>query len=94
MHVFFNEDCWIFSTFTHKVFWWIFTHLKLCLATATHNFKWVKITHVFNLIANICKIWRLNTHFIPKICDSNAKTDYKQSQSYACRSNGCYWSIA
>ena len=22
----------------------IFTHLKLCLATATHNFKWVKIT--------------------------------------------------
>ena len=24
----------------------IFTHLKLCLATATHNFKWVKITHI------------------------------------------------
>ena len=24
----------------------IFTHLKLCLATATHNFKWVKITDV------------------------------------------------
>ena len=23
------------------------THLKLCLATATHNFKWVKITHIF-----------------------------------------------
>ena len=28
----------------------IFTHLKLCLASATHNFKWVKITHV-------CLIW-------------------------------------
>ena len=28
----------------------IFTHLKFCLATATHNFKWVKIT-------NICIIW-------------------------------------
>ena len=28
----------------------IFTHLKLCLATATHNFKWVKITH-------ICLVW-------------------------------------
>ena len=28
----------------------IFTHLKLCLATATHNFKWVKII-------NICLIW-------------------------------------
>ena len=24
---------------------------KLCLATATHNFKWVKITH-------ICLIWK------------------------------------
>ena len=24
----------------------IFIHLKLCLATATHNFKWVKITHI------------------------------------------------
>ena len=22
---------------------YIFTHLKLCLATAKHNFKWVKI---------------------------------------------------
>ena len=22
----------------------IFTHLKLCLATATHNFKWMKVT--------------------------------------------------
>ena len=28
----------------------IFTHLKLCLATATHNFKWVEITHN-------CLIW-------------------------------------
>ena len=27
-----------------------FTYLKLCLATATHNFKWLKITH-------ICLIW-------------------------------------
>ena len=26
------------------------THLKLCLATATHNFKWLKITQ-------ICLIW-------------------------------------
>ena len=24
---------------------WLFTHLKLCLAKATHNFKWVKLTH-------------------------------------------------
>ena len=26
---------------------WISTHLKLCLATATHNFKWVKITNIW-----------------------------------------------
>ena len=24
----------------------IFTHLELCLATATHNFKWVENTHI------------------------------------------------
>ena len=24
----------------------ISTHLTLCLATAIHNFKWVKITHI------------------------------------------------
>ena len=24
----------------------LFTHLKLCLAPATHNFKWVKINHI------------------------------------------------
>ena len=30
--------------------WKFFTHLKLCIATATHNFKWVRITH-------ICLIW-------------------------------------
>ena len=27
-----------------------FLNLKLCLASATHNFKWVKIAH-------ICLIW-------------------------------------
>ena len=25
---------------------WIFTHLKLCLADAIHNFKWVKIIQI------------------------------------------------
>ena len=24
----------------------LFSHLKLCLATATHNFEWVKIIHI------------------------------------------------
>ena len=31
----------------------IFMHLKLCLATATHNFKWLKITHISLIIAQI-----------------------------------------
>ena len=31
----------------------IFNHLKLCLATATHNFKWVKILlYLFKNIQN------------------------------------------
>ena len=28
---------------------YIFNHLKLCLATATHNFKWVKMTDEYYL---------------------------------------------
>ena len=37
------------TAFTHKPLNLIilfFAHLKLYLATATHNFKWVKITHM------------------------------------------------
>ena len=29
--------------------WVIFIHFRLCFATATHNFKWMKITHLFKL---------------------------------------------
>ena len=45
---------------------WIFTHLKLCLADAIHNFKWVKIIHIwqnggqmFADIADWCNIFSL-----------------------------------
>ena len=31
----------------------IFTHLQLCVASATHNFMWLKIPH-------ICSTWHLN----------------------------------
>ena len=34
-------------------FFLIFTHLKLCPATATHNFKWLKITGLFLIWAQI-----------------------------------------
>ena len=49
----------------------IYTHMKLCLATATHNLKWVKITHnyLFNWWPNIYKYWCLNTHFVLNNCD-------------------------
>ena len=33
----------------------IFIHLKLCLATATHNFKWLKITHIYLIRAQLYK---------------------------------------
>ena len=43
----------------------IFCHLMLCLATATHNFKWMKISrYLFNFRLNICKFWCLNTNFV------------------------------
>ena len=48
-----------------------FTHLKLCFATATHNFKWVKMT-------DICLMWDqqfadfyVSTYFIPNNYDLN-----------------------
>ena len=33
-----------------STFIYIFNHLKLCIATAMHNLKWLKIT-------DICLIW-------------------------------------
>ena len=45
---------------------WIFTHLKLCLADAIHNFKWVKIIQIwqnrsrlFSNLAGWCHILSL-----------------------------------
>ena len=45
---------------------WIFTHLKLCLADAIHNFKWVKIIQIwqnggqlFSKISGWCHILSL-----------------------------------
>ena len=40
----------------------MFTHLKLCLATATHNFEWVKIKikELKNKIINIYVIFAVS----------------------------------
>ena len=44
----------------------IFVHLKLCLATATHNFKWLKITHICLIWHKIFfKSWCLNSNLFP-----------------------------
>ena len=36
-----------FNFLTAKLFNLNFTHLKLCLADAIHNFKWVKIIQIW-----------------------------------------------
>ena len=42
----------------------------LCLASAIHNIKWLKITHyLFNLSTNIDVSWCLDTHFIHNTSD-------------------------
>ena len=45
----------------------IFTHLKLCLANATHDFKWGEITHICLIWDQKLKSWCLNTHFVHNI---------------------------
>ena len=44
---------------------WIFTHLKLCLADAIHNFKWVKIIPIRQTHFKSC--WLMMLHFIINI---------------------------
>ena len=48
---------------------WIFTHLKLCLAHAIHNFRWVKIIQIWQnegqLFPNLAD---LMLHFIINMC--------------------------
>ena len=53
---------------TGTISYLIFTIIKLCLANATNNFKWLKITHICVIsdqtLANLDVTW-FNTHFIP-----------------------------
>ena len=46
----------------------IFTHLKLCLADAIHNFKWVKIIHIWQNGCNYFQILLINVTFFLQIC--------------------------
>ena len=42
---------------------WIFTHLKLCLADAIHNFKWVKIIQIWKMEVNSFQILLIGVTF-------------------------------
>ena len=59
----------------------IFTHLKLWVATATHNFKCVKITRIFLIwdVIDIGKSWCLAARFFPNNWSYSAnKMDWKR----------------
>ena len=49
----------------------MFYHLRLCLVTAIHNLKWLKITQIilFNFRPNIGNSWSLDTKIIPNNSD-------------------------
>ena len=62
--VYFNIICLTLYPPNYSI--WIFTHLKLCLADAIHNFKWVKIIQIwqnggqlFSNLAGWCHILSL-----------------------------------
>ena len=51
-----------------------FTHLKLCFATANHNLKWVKITHIWLIWENHFEdldVWTLIAAVIKVIYSAN-----------------------
>ena len=41
----------------------------LCLANVTHNFKGLKITHIWLIWDQKFENWSLNTNFTPNISD-------------------------
>ena len=56
--------------FPTNVSYFIFNHLRLCLATVTRNLTLSgHYSHLINLKPNISKTWCLNTHFIPNNSD-------------------------
>ena len=51
---------------------WVFNHLWLCVATAIHNHKWLKVLIIYKYLC-------LNSHFFhTKNLQSANKTDYKR----------------
>ena len=46
----------------------IFTHLKLCLADAIHNFKWVKIIQIWQHVGQQISNFADYCHFLSLLC--------------------------
>ena len=48
-----SRKIWTLDNLKRHIIYYIFTHLKLCLSTATQNFKWVKLTYICTNWINI-----------------------------------------
>ena len=53
----------LFNHLPPKSLIWIFTHLKLCLADAIHNFKWVKSVQIWQMEVNDFEILLIDVTF-------------------------------
>ena len=42
-----NNSGWLLNYYPVKLIYLNFHPLELCLANATHNFEWLKITHIY-----------------------------------------------
>ena len=57
---------------------YIFPHLKLCLADAIHNFKWVKISQIWQMEGKDFQIFCGWRHVLPLTClKSGIQSDNK-----------------
>ena len=56
-----RDAAWRFNRQNYLI--WIFTHLKLCLADAIHNFKWVKLFRFDKMEVNCCQILLVDVTF-------------------------------
>ena len=75
----------------------IFYHSKMCLATATNNFKWVIMTCIYLYLGYAQIYWVLNgtlnllflarfckTLFLPEILSNQILTQHSQSSQEGC----------
>ena len=66
----------------------IFTHLKLCLADATHNFRWVKIVQIISKYMSFISTSRLFRRHCEHFVDLSKTVPSFQSKKNA---YACHW---